>query len=129
MVRKILSHDYPDEDDIERYKNQTKNIIENQIRICERSLFVFHELESMPEGLIDVLKPYLKNILEIHRVNYGKNIFIFFSNVGAKEIITETYRHLKSGKTLEEMTNLQMKNVLQKAILNEPSGLKDTILV
>ena len=129
VVRKISSYDYPDEDDIDRYENQIKSMIENQIRICERSLFVFHELESMPEGLIDVLKPYLKNIPEIHRVNYGKNIFIFLSNVGAKEIITETYRHLKSGKMREEITNHQMKNVLQKAILNEPGGLKDTILI
>lgn len=129
VVRKISSYDYPDEDDIERYEKQIKNMIENQIRTCERSLLVFHELESMPEGLIDVLKPYLRNIPEIHRVNYGKNIFIFLSNVGANEIITETYRHLKSGKTREEITNLQMKNVLQKAIVNEPSGLKDTILI
>ena len=124
VVRKISSYDYPDEDDIERYEKQIKNMIENQIRTCERSLFVFHELESMPEGLIDVLKAYLRNIPEIHRVNYGKNIFIFLSNVGANEIITETYRHLKSGKTREEITNLQMKNVLQKAIVNEPRRFK-----
>ena len=129
VVRKISSYDYPDEDDIDRYEKQIKNLIENQIRTCERSLFVFYELESMPEGLIDVLKPYLRNIPGIHRVNYRKNIFIFLSNVGAKEIITETYRHLKSGKMREEITNDQMKNVLQKAILNEPGGLKNTILI
>ena len=129
VVKKILGHDYPHADSIYEYKKEIKNLIQNQARICDRSIFIFDEMDKMPAGLIDGLKPYLDNYNEIEGLNYRKNIFIFLSNLGAEEINNETYNHLKSGKIREEVTNHQMQVVLQEAISNETGGLKDTVLM
>ena len=129
VVKKILGHDYPHADSIYEYKKGIKNLIQNQARICDRSIFIFDEMDKMPAGLIDGLKPYLDNYSEIEGLNYRKNIFIFLSNLGAEEINNETYNHLKSGKIREEVTNHQMQVVLQEAISNETGGLKDTVLM
>lgn len=129
VVKRISGHDYPHADSIYEYKKEIKNLIQNQARICDRSIFIFDEIDKMPVGLIDALKPYLDNYNEIEGLNYRKNIFIFLSNLGAEEINNETYNHLKLGKTREEVTNHQMQIVLQEAILNETGGLKDTVLM
>jgi hypothetical protein len=58
-------------------KNQIKNIVTNGVKKCERSLFIFDEIDKLPPGLIDVIKPFLDYNTFIDGIDYKKSIFIF----------------------------------------------------
>ena len=49
------------------------------------------------------LEPYLDNYAEFIGVDFGKNVFIFLSNIGSEDINTETYKHYKKVKRREEI--------------------------
>jgi hypothetical protein len=59
------------------FKNQIKNTVINGVKKCERSLFIFDEIDKLPSGVIDVIKPFLDYNKFIDGVNYRKAIFIF----------------------------------------------------
>jgi ATP-dependent Clp protease ATP-binding subunit ClpA len=58
-------------------KNQIKNIVTNGVKKCERSLFIFDEIDKLSSGVIDVIKPFLDYHSLIDGINYKKAIFIF----------------------------------------------------
>lgn len=40
-------------------------------------MFIFDEVDAMPPGLIDTIKPYIDNHDNRNGINYRKAIFIF----------------------------------------------------
>lgn len=44
---------------------------------CVRSIFIFDEMENMPPGVIDILKPFLGPSHTVFGTNYRKAIYIF----------------------------------------------------
>jgi hypothetical protein len=58
-------------------KNQIQNNVTNGIKKCERPLFIFEEIDELPPGVIDVIKPFLDCNTFIDGINYKKAIFIF----------------------------------------------------
>ena len=129
VVKRLSGQDYPHASEIDKYEKELKRLIKEQTSICERSLFIFDEMDKMPEGLINILKPYLDYYPDVHGVDYRKNIFIFLSNLGAKEINTETYKHLKAGKKREDIAKVQMEKVLQNAVSKQTGGFKGAVII
>ena len=41
------------------YQEYLRDLIESTVKACPRSLFIFDEMDKMPAGLIDTIKPYL----------------------------------------------------------------------
>ena len=70
---------------------------------CSRSLFIFDEMDKMPIGLIDVLKPYLDHYPDVGKVDFRGSIFIFLSNTGGHLINDAVLRHWKEGKKREDI--------------------------
>ena len=58
-------------------QDQLREWIKGNVSACARSVFIFDEMDKMPEGLLDALKPYLDHYPHINKVNYRKSIFIF----------------------------------------------------
>ena len=58
-------------------QDQLRDWIKGNTSICSRSLFIFDEMDKMPEGLLDVIKPFLDHHPEINGVDYRKTTFIF----------------------------------------------------
>ena len=129
VVKKLSVRDYPDEKLTDKYKKELQTLIEEQTKSCERSLFIFDHMELMPKGLVNVIRPYLEYYRNFHGLDYRKNIFIFLSNLGAEEINTETYNHLKSGKKREEITIAQMEKSILNALSRQSGGFEDAVLV
>ena len=129
VVKRLSGQDYPHASEIDKYEKELKRLIKEQTSICERSLFIFDEMDKMPEGLINTLKPYLDYYPDVHGVDYRKNIFIFLSNLGAEEINNETYNYLNSGKKRESIAKVQMEKVLQNAVSKQTGGFKGTVLI
>jgi ATP-dependent Clp protease ATP-binding subunit ClpA len=69
-------------------KNQIKNIITNGVKKCERSLFIFDEIDKLSSGVIDVIKPFLDYNSFIDGIDYKKAIFIFLRYFSLYILIT-----------------------------------------
>ena len=44
---------------------------------CGQSLFVFDEIDKIPIGLMDTIKPYIDFNHEIDGIDYRRSVFIF----------------------------------------------------
>ena len=58
-------------------QDHLRHFIEKQVTKCGQSLFIFDEIDKMPAGLIDTIKPYLDYHEELGGVDYRHAIFIF----------------------------------------------------
>ncbi|PFX26498.1 Torsin-1B [Stylophora pistillata] len=101
----IATHHYPHQSDVEIYKRQLRDLVERSVSKCPRSMFIFDEMDKMPLGLVDVLKPYL----DYHppgagKIDFRQSIFIFLSNTGG------TY-HCLSKFYFKRSTGLLLSNV------------------
>ena len=59
------------------FKDKLKDFIENRVKKCGRSMFVFDDIDKMPPGLIETVKPYLDYYDNLNGIDYRKAIFIF----------------------------------------------------
>ncbi|KAJ8297483.1 hypothetical protein KUTeg_024014, partial [Tegillarca granosa] len=108
---------------VPQYKEQFKDLIERSTATCERSMFIFDEMDKMPPGLIDVVKPYLDFYEQLDGIDYRKAIFLFLSNTAAEEISSHTLAQLKAGKQREDIvlsglwhSNLFTKHMISAAV-------------
>lgn len=73
-----------------------KTTIETASTTCTQSMFIFDEIDKMPIGLIDVLKPYLDFHAKVDGNDYRSNIFVFLRYghlINTKHCL---FRHIKS---------------------------------
>ncbi|CAC5424373.1 TOR1 [Mytilus coruscus] len=98
------THHFPDKENIKQYKEFLANLIIDGVKQCERSLFIFDEVDKMPKGLMDRISPYMDYNAYIDGVDYRKAIFVFLSKDGARALNFKTLDHSKKGldrKSLE----------------------------
>lgn len=72
---------YDSTTDINQVKEFLKNNITQAVKKCKRSMFIIDEIDKMPAGIIDVIKPFLDHHPEIDGVDYRKSIFLFLRYV------------------------------------------------
>ncbi|XP_062567718.1 torsin-1A-like [Saccostrea cucullata] len=110
------------------YKDKLKELVENSVKDCERSLFIFDEIDKMPPGLIDTLTPYLDFNEHLSGTDYRKAIFLFLSNTAGKEIFHYTLEHQFSR---ERIGLNEMEQLISKVTVNTNSNgmyLSDVII-
>ncbi|KAF6020110.1 TOR1A [Bugula neritina] len=56
--------------------DQIRDWIKGNLTICPNHLFIFDEVEKMPEGVLDVLKPFVDFTEPVRGVEYRKAIYI-----------------------------------------------------
>ncbi|KAG8447738.1 hypothetical protein GDO86_015014 [Hymenochirus boettgeri] len=100
---------------IDQYKDQLQKWIKGNVTKCERSIFIFDEVDKMHPGLIDAIKPYLDYYELLDGVSYHRSIFIFLSNSGSGIISELALNFWKEGKTREE---IQLSDVEQHLSLS-----------
>ncbi|XP_047125763.1 torsin-1A isoform X1 [Hydra vulgaris] len=127
--KKIATFHYPHGGDLQKYKTELKNFIEYNAKKCERSLFIFDEVDKLPEGLADVLKPYLDYHHALEGTDYRKNIFIFLSNTAGNKINNFAINHFAKGKSREMITSAEMDRLLSLGAFNMPGGFKNADIV
>ncbi len=120
---------FPHESQIETYKDQLREWIKGNVTQCGRTMFIFDEMDKMPDGLIDTVKPYIDHYKEINGVDYRKSIFIFLSNTGGNDITKKTLEHWQSGLPREELALKDMEEVINIGAFNEKGGLWHSSLI
>ena len=126
---KIATHHFPHKSKMDVYKDQLRTLMAKSVSECSRSLFIFDEMDKMPPGLIDVLKPYLDHYPDVEKIDYRKSIFIFLSNTGGGLINDVTLNHWKEGKKREHITIKQMDEVINSGEFNNKGGFWHSSLI
>ncbi|CAN9504400.1 unnamed protein product [Ophioblennius macclurei] len=112
------------------YKTQLQQWIKGNVSNCERSMFIFDEMDKMQPGLIDSIKPYLDYYDKLDGVSYRKSIFIFLSNTGGESIIDTTLEFWKEGRQREEIELRDLETALSLSVFNNnKSGFFHTSLI
>jgi len=106
------------------YKDQLRSWISGNVSACHHNIFVFDEVDKMPPGVLDSVKPFLDHYENIDGVDYRKNIFLFLSNTGGKEITQIALDSWNSGKKREEIRISDLEHLIAAGAFNEEGGLQ-----
>ncbi|XP_033742094.1 torsin-1A-like [Pecten maximus] len=109
---------------VHEYKVNLKKRIETSVSKCERSMFIFDEVDKMPVGVLDIVKPYLDFYKNLNGVNYRKSTFLFLSNTAGSAIQKKVIDHWREGLQRESLGLVDMEQLIITEALNEKkSGL------
>ena len=125
----IATHDFHHQSELDFHKRKLRSIVTGSVSQCSRSLFIFDEMDKMPIGLIDVLKPYLDHYSDVGKVDFRKSIFIFLSNTGASLINNAVLTHWKEGKKREDIAIKEMDKVINLGEFNSKGGFWHSTLI
>ncbi|XP_068734176.1 torsin-1A-like isoform X1 [Montipora capricornis] len=125
----IATYDFPHQKLLDLYKGKLRDLVARSVAECPRSLFIFDEMDKMPIGLIDVLKPFLDHYTEVGKVDYRRSIFIFLSNTGAHQINEEMLTHWKEGKKREDIGIKHMDKIINLGEFNTKGGFWHSSLI
>jgi len=111
---------FPHSEDSKLYQDQVRTWVKGNVTNCPQSLFVFDEVDKMPEGVLDGIRAYLDYIDRVDGVDYRRAIFIFLSNTGGKEITKKLHDvWLKGEMKREELTVRDFERLVELGAFNE----------
>ncbi|XP_052795859.1 torsin-1A-like [Mya arenaria] len=90
--------DFIHEGKMEEYQLTIKHKIVAAVQACPQSLFIFDEMDKMPSGIMDVVKPYLEYNQPVDGTDYRHSVFLFLSNMGGNQITNALLDHIQNGK-------------------------------
>uniref|UniRef100_A0A3B4VFM9 Torsin n=1 Tax=Seriola dumerili TaxID=41447 RepID=A0A3B4VFM9_SERDU len=100
------------------YKIRLKQWLKEGITDCERSMFIFDEVDKMDPNLMDSIKPYLDYYDKLDGVSYQKAIFIFLSNEGGDVIAQTALDFKKAGRRREAIKLVDLETPLSLSLFN-----------
>ncbi|XP_070934470.1 prosalusin isoform X1 [Macaca nemestrina] len=101
-------------------RKDLKSWVQGNLTACGRSLFLFDEMDKMPPGLMEVLRPFLGSSWVVYGTNYRKAIFIFISNTGGEQINQVALEAWRSRRDREEILLQELEPVISRAVLDNP---------
>ena len=140
-------------------KDWIKNNITNVVKTCQRSLFIFDEIDKLPEGVIDAIKPFVDYNKFVDSIDYRKTIFIFLrfclnishfftffrifshffafysfyyflnSNTGGTGITKKSYEFHLLGKKRTDLRMKDLEPLINSGAFNENGGLHRSDIV
>ncbi|KRX45007.1 Torsin-1B [Trichinella murrelli] len=125
----IGGYHFPDRKLVDVYKQQLREWIKGNVSTCQYSLFIFDEVDRMPPGVLDAIKPFLEYTQMVDGVDFTKSIFIFLSNVGGSDIAKYVYDVWKQGLPRESITLQDLESIMYPVIFNEKSGFQFSELI
>lgn len=106
-----------------------KDEIVKAVKSCSRSLFVFDEVDKMPEGVFESITSLLDHHSHINGIDFRQSIFIFLSNAGGTEISNALEDLMKQGKYREQTIIHNFEKIAEIGAYNVEGGLKNTGLI
>ena len=87
----ISTIDFPNPQKVDIYKIELQNTIMNTVKKCSQALFVFDEIDKMPVGLMDAVKPFIDYHDQVQDVDFRRSIFLFLSNPNRTHSLTHIF--------------------------------------
>ncbi|XP_063243254.1 torsin-1A-like isoform X2 [Bacillus rossius redtenbacheri] len=113
---------FPLQEEAAIYRMHLQDWVRGNVSNCGRSLFVFDEVDKMPRGVLDGLKPFLDYHKQIDGVDFRKAVFIFISNTGGHLIIKRHLELWASGKKREALMQRDFEYLIREGAFNEKGG-------
>ena len=120
---------FPNSEQSDIYKLNVQDWIRGNISSCENSVFIFDEIDKMPEGMIDGIKPFIDHHETVGGNNFRRAIFIFLSNTGGRDITKETHKFWMEGKQREDITYKDLESLVNNGAFNELGGLHHSAVI
>lgn len=124
----IGSNDFP-----HKFLGQLQGDIAEFTMVCDKSLFIFDDIDHMWPELMTVLKPFLICDGQDSIKNCKRNIFIFLSNIGDDKIAEITYSVLKSDQNRNSLVMSDFEDTLKNITYNKgvlkPGEVKEDSLI
>lgn len=115
--------DFPSAQHVEEYRGRLQKDVEESVKKCPRSVFIFDEIDKVPPGIIDKIKPYLDYQPKINNVDYRRAVFLFLTNWGSKEI-NSIYLDLRNqGLARESMQSNHYEKSLRQSLHDKSEGM------
>lgn len=121
--------EFPHEEMLSLYKDKLREMIESAVEECEHSMFIIDEMDKMPAGLIDTLKPYLDYYEKLGELDFRKSVFFFLSNTAGDDINKRTLQQWEQDMPREKITLKDMEEIIQLAAYNTEKGLWHSVLI
>ncbi|XP_026480780.1 torsin-1A-like isoform X2 [Ctenocephalides felis] len=115
---------FPLQSKVDEYKEKLVSDIKSAVKACDKSLFIFDEVDKMPVGVLDALKPFLDYNAHIDGLDFRKSIFIFLSNKGTKEITFHLIKLWNDGLEREKTKLSHFEPLVIKGAFEEEGGFK-----
>lgn len=97
--------------------------------MCPRTLFIFDEVEKIPEGIVGSLSVYMDHHKNVNGLDFRQATFIFLSNSGGTAIAHRLLELVQMGKLREDTKFHEFEDVLELSAYNQDGGLKGTNLL
>uniref|UniRef100_A0A8D8Y454 Torsin-like protein n=2 Tax=Cacopsylla melanoneura TaxID=428564 RepID=A0A8D8Y454_9HEMI len=125
---------FPDDNKMWQYQGLLRDWIISNVTACERSIFIFDEVDKFPKGLLNVLKPFLDHHAVYNQVPFSNTIFMFLSNAGGKAIMDQLIELQKGGWVLSGKSRADLKlndfePVTKFFSYNEPGGFHTSDII
>ncbi|XP_067636371.1 torsin-like protein isoform X2 [Eurosta solidaginis] len=114
---------------VAEYNRFIRDDVVNGITDCARSLFIFDEVDKMPQGVFESLASLVDYNSLPNNLDGTKAIFIFISNTAGVQISDQLAKMLKSGELRENIKLSAFEQILEKASYNLDGGLKKASLI
>ncbi|XP_046369887.2 torsin-1A-like [Haliotis rufescens] len=118
-----MASEFPLEEKVQDFKDQLRAYIESTIADCPRSLFIFDEMNKMPPGIIDTIRPYLESYNKLRGVNYRRAIYIFLSNTAGNGIAEYAYQHWWKGYPREDIKLADVREIIIRTAISTKNEL------
>ncbi|XP_003379108.1 torsin-1A [Trichinella spiralis] len=144
----IGGYHFPDRKLVDVYKQQLREWIKGNVSTCQYSLFIFDEVDRMPPGVLDAIKPFLEYTQMVDGVDFTKSsrclvwhlvyrsleyllvwVKFSYSNVGGSDIAKYVYDVWKQGLPRESITLQDLESIMYPVIFNEKSGFQFSELI
>ena len=112
----IATKDFPHNEQVNEYKDKVRRTIEEAVKECHSTLFVFDETDKIPIGLLDTIKAYIDYNEEVEGVDFRRAVFIFLSNNAGGVISQLTLDQTKANKDRASFDLKPFQLAIQKSV-------------
>lgn len=117
------SSDYHLAAHVQQYQRELVVKIKQAVQDCPFSLFIFDEIEKMPEGVFDSIVSLLDHHSSMKGYDFSKAIFIFLSNSAGVEIARKLKSITDVGRWRDETKLQDFESIAEMGAYNVFGGL------
>lgn len=120
---------FHDESQAAKYRIQLQDWVRGNVSKCADSLFIIDEIDKMPSGVLDGLKPFMDFHSSIDGIDFRRATFIFLSNTGGREITRRIMKFWQEGRRRESINYFELEGLVSKGAFNEEGGLHHASII
>ncbi|GMT33338.1 hypothetical protein PFISCL1PPCAC_24635, partial [Pristionchus fissidentatus] len=125
----VATAEFPDRTRMHEYQVELQKRLLASVSQCGRSLFIFDEVDKLPEQLLSSIKPFLDYYDNVKGVDFRNAVFIFLSNAGGDAISKSAIVHRSSGQPRTKLKVGDLERTVSEHVFNSPGGLKMSELI